>query len=81
MYGFLFTELISLNDVTQISQLANTLSKQDIRSKQAVESTQTGLPNMYSQYNTPSPHDYDDSGNSRIYTLLVKKKDLVKRWK
>lgn len=78
MFNWMYTDLVSLQDINKVNEIVNILKNHQIKFKKTVESTQVGLPNMYSSFSKPSPLDYDDSGFSKIYTICVMRKDIEK---
>ncbi len=78
MLNWLFTDLFSSYDRNQIAEMVRILNDHGIKTKEGIESGQTGMPNTFSSYSNPSPLDYDDGQFSKMYTLYVKKKDVVK---
>ncbi len=76
--NWFYTELLSLQDLNQVNDILNILKEHAIKFKTTVESTQRGLPNSYSVYNTPSFMDVDNSEYSKIYIICVERKDVKK---
>ncbi|WP_041138839.1 hypothetical protein [Beduini massiliensis] len=78
MLNWLFTDIFSSYDRDQIAEMTRILNDQGIKTKEGIESDLAGMPNTFSSYSNPSPLDYDDGHYSKMYTLYVKKKDVVK---
>ncbi|MFQ9923207.1 MAG: hypothetical protein ACLRVU_06820 [Beduini sp.] len=78
MLNWFFTDLFSSYDQDQIAEMVRILNDYGIKTKVGIESGQMGMPNTFSSYSNPSPLDYDDGQFSKMYTLYVKKKDIVK---
>lgn len=78
MLNWLFTDLFSSYDHEQILEMSRILNNYGIKTKEGIESDLMGMPNTFSSHSNPLPQDYDDGQFSKMYTLYVKKKDVVK---